>query len=363
MLVDEARAEQVAESRDRRVAVFAFGNRFGLLIAWAIVLIVFGALLPQTFLTPLNVANILNSQAILLILTLAVMLPLITGEFDVSVSGVLGISVVLVGLLNVNLQWPILAAIAVAIGAGLVVGIVNAFFVVRMGIPSFVVTLGTWTLLQGAALGISAGTVSGVDPGLVAATRTPVFGIFLVFFYALALTVIVWYALNQTPLGRQLFFTGANQAAARLNGVPVDRLRAGALVASAVVAAIAGVLLVGVLGSASPTVSSGYALSPFAAAFLGSVAFLPGRFNAWGSFVAVYFLATGINGLQLLGLAGWIEQVFYGAALILAVTFSTLSARRSEGSPRAGRRARAAVPASAAASASASASASDGHPE
>jgi ribose transport system permease protein len=125
-----------------------------------------------------------------------------------------------------------------------------------------------------------------------------------------------------------MLFTGANREVARLSGINVDRLRAGSLIVSSLIGAVAAVILAGVLGSADPNAANGYLLPPFAAAFLGATAITPGRFNPWGAFIAVYFLITGIVGLQILGLSGWIEQVFYGGALVLAVTLSRLAANR-----------------------------------
>ena len=115
---------------------------------------------------------------------------------------------------------------------------------------------------------------------------------------------------------------------ARLAGIRVDAIRAGSLIASATLSALGGVVLAGTLGSADPNVGGSYLLPAFAAVFLGATAISPGRFNPWGTFIAVYFLVTGVTGLNLLGLTGWVEQVFYGASLIVAVTFSHLATRR-----------------------------------
>ncbi len=254
------------------------------------------------------------------------------GEFDLSVSGVTGLSLVLIGWLNVIHGWPIVAAIAVALAAGLLVGCVNAFFVVVADVDSFIVTLGTSTILTGAVLGINTQSTGGISDGLIDAVHTRVAGLPLAFYYGLAVTVAVWYLLSHTPLGRYLQFVGSGRAVARLSGLKVSRLRAGSLIASAFVAAFAGVILAGWLGASDVTVVNSYLLSSFAAAFLGASIIHPGRFNAWGTLIAVYFLVTGITGLQLLGLAGWIEFVFYGASLILAVTIT-----RAISLPRAGR--------------------------
>ncbi|MGH7108899.1 MAG: ABC transporter permease [Stellaceae bacterium] len=116
---------------------------------------------------------------------------------------------------------------------------------------------------------------------------------------------------------------------ARLSGLAVGRLRFGALVAGGVLAAIAGVLYAGTSGSADPNSGDSFLLPAFAAAFLGSTTIVPGRFNAWGAFAAVYFLVTGINGLSLLGIQVFIQDLFYGGALIIAVALSIL-VRRTE---------------------------------
>jgi ribose transport system permease protein len=290
-------------------------RRYGVVFVWIAVIIVFSILRPDTFFTFATVQTLAGSQAVLLIIAIGLLIPLTAGEFDLSVSGVTGLSLVLIGWLNVIHEWPIVAAIAVALAAGLLVGCVNAFFVVVADVDSFIVTLGTSTILTGAVLGINTQSTGGISDGLVDAVHTRVLGLPLAFYYGLAVTVAVWYLLS-------LQFVGSGRAVARLSGLKVSRLRAGSLIASAFVAALAGVILAGWLGASDVTVANSYLLSSFAAAFLGASIIHPGRFNAWGTLIAVYFLVTGITGLQLLGLAGWIEFVFYGASLILAVTIT-----------------------------------------
>ena len=158
--------------------------------------------------------------------------------------------------------------------------------------------------------------------------RTNLFGVQLVFYYGLALVLALWYVLSHTPLGRYLYFVGEGRNVARLSGIRVDAIRVGALIAGSTISAAAGVFQAGLIGGADPTIGPTLLLPAFAAAFLGATAIVPGRFNPWGTFIAVYFLATGIVGLQLIGLSGWIEQVFYGAALILAVAASRIASKR-----------------------------------
>jgi ribose transport system permease protein len=303
-------------------------DRYGLLIAWAIVVAVFAILEPDTFFTFANLHTILGTQAVLLILALALLLPLTVGEFDLSVTGALSVSLVLIGYLNVQRGWPIVGAVAVSLLSGVLIGLVNTFFVMVVGVESIVVTLGTGTMWLGVGYGINAVNISGISAGLVSVTRNDLLGVPFAFWYGLLLTLALFYMYAFTPLGRYLYFVGANRQVSRLSGIPVGMIRAGALMASAVISSLAGVVLAGVIGGAGPTIANGYLLPAFAAVFLGATAINPGRFNPWGTFIAVFFLITGITGLELLGFTGWVENAFYGASLVLAVALSRLAARR-----------------------------------
>jgi ribose transport system permease protein len=305
-----------------------FASRYGLIIALLVSIAVFSILRPHTFFTTENLQTTLGSQAVLLILTLALLLPFTAGEFDLSVAGVMGIANILIGWLTIEHGWALLPAVVVAIASGALIGLINAALIVGVGVDSIIVTLGSGTLLLGAGMGINSNIVPGISQTLVDASRTEVLGVQLIFFYGLVLTVVLWYVLSHTPLGRYLYFVGAGRDVARLAGLRVDLLRVGSLVACSTLAAVAGVLMVGDLGGSDPNVAAGFLLPAFAGAFLGSTAIHPGRFNPWGAFIAVYFLVTGITGLELMGLSGWIEQVFYGGSLVLAVTLSRLAARR-----------------------------------
>ena len=315
----------------RRPRLSALLERFGLVAAWLIVVIVFGVLEPRTFLTQGNFATIFGSQAVLLVLTLGLLIPLTAGDYDVSIAGVLTLSAMIVATLNVNLGWPIGWAIVVALLVGAAIGCVNGCLVTFFDIDPLIVTLGMGTVLSGVVLWISnSNTISGVSQTLVNLVVGRRFlGISLEFYYGLALAVVLWYVFEYTALGRRLLFVGRGRSVSRLSGLRVQRLRVGAMVASGVISAGAGVLYVGTIGGADPTSGLSFLLPAFAAAFLGTTAIVPGRFNPWGSFVAVYFLVTGITGLTLLGVESFVQDVFYGGALVLAVVLSQIARRRS----------------------------------
>ena len=306
-------------------------ERFALIGAWVIVIVIF-SFATNRFLTTGNISSLLGSQTVLLILALGLLVPLRVGDYDLSVASTLGVSAMVVAILNAQHGWAIVPACLVAIAVGAVIGLVNGVIVVRFDIDPFIVTLGMSTLLQGVIFWISnSQTVSGITFGLSNAVLTnTVVHIPIDFWYAVALCAILWYLFEFTPFGQRLLFVGQSKDMARLNGIAVGRARLIALVASGTIAAVAGVVFAGTTGSADPTSSTSFLLPAFAACFLGSTTLKIGRFNPWGTFIALYFIVTGTTGLQLLGAQSYVQQLFYGAALIIAVILSKLLRQRSD---------------------------------
>lgn len=305
-------------------------RRFALVVAWALVVALFGAIEPDTFLTAANFQAIFGSQAVLVVVTLALLIPLTAGDYDLSIASVLSLSSMLVAKLSVDGGWPVGWAILVAICSGATVGTVNGVLVALLRLDAFVVTLGSGTFVSGMVFWISGSrTIGGVSSNLTNAVYTSrLLGISNEFWYAILLCLGVWYVLDFTAVGRRLLFVGRGRRVARLSGVRVARVRLGAFVAAGTLSALAGVLYVGTTGAADPSSGANFLLPAFAAAFLGATAISPGRFNPWGSVISVYFLVTGITGLQLAGAESFVQQLFYGGALVVAVGLSRLAAGR-----------------------------------
>ena len=305
-------------------------ERFALPAVWLVVIIVFSVLRPSSFFTMGNFASMFGSQAVIAILTLGLIVPLTSGDYDLSVAGNLTLSAMLVALLNVNHHVPVYLAAAVALAVGALIGLINGAFIMIFGIESLIVTLGTGTFLQGIVLWISGqNTITGISSALVDPVIVHRFlGIPLEFYYGLILCGMIWYVFEYVPLGRRLLIVGRSRSVARLSGLRVQRIRWGALVVSGVISALAGVIYAGTSGGADPTSGTALLLPAFAAAFLGSTTIFPGRFNPIGAFVAVYFLVTGITGLEIMGVQSFVQYLFYGGALVIAVVLSQLARRR-----------------------------------
>ncbi|MDR6100529.1 ribose transport system permease protein [Agrobacterium larrymoorei] len=321
-----------AKSKVQRPAIHIKreGERFALVAAWLALIIVFGILMPDSFLSWRNFSTMFGSQAVLVVLTLAIIIPLTSGDFDLSGASVLTMSSMLIAVLNVKYGWPIGPVIIVAVLSGAVIGAINAFFVLYFRIHSLIVTLGVGTFVNGMILWVSQSqTISGVSMTLVEwVIINRLLGIPLAFFYALILAVVIWYVLEYTIPGRKLLFVGRGREVSRLNGINVEKVRAISFIISGLIAALAGVFYSGMTGSADPLSGLNLLLPAFAAAFLGATTISPGRFNSFGAIVSVYFLVTGITGLTMLGAQAYVQNLFYGGALVIAVSLSQLVRNR-----------------------------------
>ena len=312
--------------RLRRLGAAA-GQKYALIVVFAAIVGLFSVLNPAVFATGANAQTIASTQATVALLALAAMLPLVVGQFDISVGYQFGLAQGLCAYLIINEGVPAVVAILVTLAAGLLIGLVNGVLVAKVKLNSFVATLGVGILVLGLTQWLTQDvTITGALPALFTDLgRNAVLGIPLPFVYVLAATAVLWVALEYTPWGRECDATGGNERAALLAGVRTERRTVQVFVFAALLAALSGGLSVMILGASSPTVGLGSLLPAFAGAFLGATSIRPGRFNAIGTLIAVYLVATGITGLQQEGAQPFVQQLFNGAALLIAVTLARLS--------------------------------------
>jgi ribose transport system permease protein len=299
--------------------------KYSLILVLIAIGVFFSIIEPDTFPTWSNVTAMLSSQSVALLLALAVLIPLRAGDFDLSIAATMVFASTMAPLVWGDWGLPLPAAIVLTLMFGAAVGLANSFFVVGLGINAFVVTLGSMTLLGGLTTWVTGGElVNHVPTQLISFARTDWLGIPAAVYYGWALAIILYFVFEYTPVGRYLLFLGGNPEASRLAGISVKRVRTGAFVAAGLISSIAGIILVGKIGVADPTVGPSYLLPPYAAAFLGLAAVQLGRFNVMGTVIAVYLLTVATTGLLLLGAEAWVSEVFNGAALLLAVSFARL---------------------------------------
>ncbi len=303
---------------------------YGLVILTLLLILLFSVLLPKTFPTLLNLRAIISDKAIIALLSLGAMIPMAAGRIDLTV----GYGIVLWHILAISLQtllgipWPMAVMIVLMLGA--MTGFFNGLLVEVAKIDSFIATLGTGTVLYAIALWHTGGRqMVGVLPdGFYSLSTTFVFGLPITGYYLIAITASMWLILEYTPVGRYLYASGANQRAAQLNGIPTRKYVIGAFMASGMMTALAGVLLASKLRIGQASVGLEFLLPALVGAFLGSTTIKPGRVNVWGTVVGVAILAVGISGIQQFGGSFWVEPLFNGVTLLIAIGIAGYAQRR-----------------------------------
>jgi len=321
------------KGRDR---VLDFVERYALVVLFIATFVFFSvwSKTSSTFPHATNIKNVLGGEAYSGILALAIMIPLVCGEFDFSVGNNAGLTQVLCAGFMARLGMPVPLAILLPIGIGAFIGLSNGNTVARIGVNSLIVTLGISSVLLGIVEWYTNGqSISNhISPWLTNIANDEWFGLPVTLYILAVAAVIVYYMLEHTPYGRYLYSIGSNREAARLVGLRVERFVLLAFVLSGTLAGVAGILLVANSGGGNPQAGQIIdTLQALAAAYLGATAIKPGRFNVLGTMIAIYFLAFTVTGLSLAGVADWINSVFDGAALFVAVLVSTIIGRRRAG--------------------------------
>lgn len=302
-------------------------DRFSALYLWAAFMIVF-SLSSDVFLNWTSIRLVLTEKVIVAILALAFLIPLASDTFDLSIGHMMGFSLVIVNVIARDHPGiPQGLAAIIALAACALVGFASGFVVVRLRVNSFIATLGMSQVLSALTLLLSGNrqindvfSDSYRDFG-----RRKIFDLPMYFYFLLLLALIVWYVLEHTPTGRYLFATGGNREAARLAGVRTDRYAWGTLVISALIAGFAGLVQSWKVGTFGNDVGPGFLFPAVAAVFFGASQ-LRSRPNVWGTLIAVFTLAFGVKGLQLTFTGGnrpWIEPLFEGLSLLIAVAFAS----------------------------------------
>ncbi len=315
-------------SRGRLAAFVEAYTLLGLAIFAALVF----TFLPATagaFPTVENFQAIAGGQAVIMVATLAVLVPLICDEFDLSVGANLGLaSVVSASVMAAGL--PLAIAIAAGLASGVLIGVINGLLVTRVGVNAVIVTLGVSVIIHGIVQLRTGGKsiTEGIPTAWLDFGSAAILGVPLILITALAVAGAAYYVLMYTPYGRQLYMIGANRQAARLAGLNVNWLLFSCFVVGGFLAGIAGILQVARAGSAAPSVGETFTLPAFAAAFLAAAAIKPGRYNVWGAVVAITFLAILNGGLNIAGAAVYVADFVNGTALIAGVALAVYLRRR-----------------------------------
>jgi len=308
-----------------------FITKWGSVLTIVVLIIFFTISMPNSFMTTSNLTTILRSISIVTVIAIGVTVSLTINGFDLSVGSMATFADTLVISMFVWYMLPTVPAILVTIAVALIIGLVNAFLVVKIKIPDLLVTLSMLFILEGVAMTYAGG--GSISQGMPRLDGTPTFGTLPSSFrligqapYIIIIMLVVVAAvhifLNYTKYGRYLYVVGGNMEAARLSGIPVDRYRTMAYLISASLAALGGILLASRIGSAQINAGAGYLMPSVAAAFIGFSVAGAGRPNAIGTFAGAVLVGVLENGLVMMSIPYYSMNIVKGAVLAIALAFT-----------------------------------------
>lgn len=320
---------QVASAHKVRRWFMTFPRRQSVLLLTVVLFIIFSILQPHTFLTESNLQSLLLSNAVSTLAALAVLIPVVVGEFDLSVGYVVGFAAVIMAALGGESHYSGPLALMIGLLIGTAIGTCNGVLVAKFKINSLIATLGVGLAVSGLSVGASGSQILSTDiPSLFASlARTSFLGLGLPVWIVLALGAVMYWLFAFTPIGVKMYATGGSARVARMAGVRTTSLKIAAFAAAGLIAAFAGAVQLGLSGAADPSFGSSLLLPAFAAVFLGSTTVRPGHFNVGGTLIAILLLAVGFSGLSLEGVAFWTQPVFDGVVLIIGVLLSRSETR------------------------------------
>jgi ribose transport system permease protein len=278
------------------------------------------SLFVDRFLTPFNLTNILQQIAILTIVGSGLTFGFAAKEIDLSVGYTVGLSGVLVPLLLTS-GVPLALALLAGLAAGVAVGLINGILITKIGIPSLIATLSMGSILFGINFLMTGGRAiyGGLPDSYLALGQGQTFGIPNLAYFMVICVAIAWFIMERTVFGRYVYAVGGNQKAAELSGVRITFYRMAALVLVSVFAVIAGALLASRLGSGQPNVGERYLLDGLATVFIGMTMFRPGTSTVLGTLCGALFIGVINNGLNLIGMDTYIQNIVKGVIILIAV--------------------------------------------
>ena len=295
-----------------------------------IAMITFLSLKTDTFFTVSNLAVVARQISLSAIIAMGMTLVILTGGIDLSVGSVVAITSVIVGLVMVRMNMPIWLAIIAGIMVGVVVGLLNGIMIVRTKVPPFIITLGMMGLARGAALVITKGSsISGFPPSYLDIGQGFIFNLIPIpVVIAVVLAIIVHIILSRTSFGRRIYLLGSNEEAALLSGININSMKVAIFTICSALAAVEAVIETSRMATGQPASGSGYELAAIGAVIIGGASLLGGEGTILGTMLGAILLGLITNGLILMGISSYWQQVFSGIIIILAVALDTW--RRSQ---------------------------------
>lgn len=308
-----------ASNPARRVEWLRAGADYlGLVGALVLLVVIFG-LATRHFLSADTFRTIANQIPAMMLIATGMTLVLIVAEIDLSVGSVLGLCGAVTGVALTQWGWPLWAALAAALATGAACGAFNGLVSVRWRLPSFIVTLGMLEMARGAAHALTQSQTQYIGPAIGGIAEAHLLGLSLPFLLALAVVALGQAALSHSVFGRHMLAVGANEAAARLNGIDPRRVKAAVFVLSGLLVALAAIVDTSRFQSANPNAGTGFELQAIAAAVIGGTSLMGGRGSVARTFLGVLIIAVLNSGLASVGAKDEMKRLVTGAVIVAAV--------------------------------------------
>lgn len=300
---------------------------YGVLIGFVVLCIAISMATPA-FLSKQNVLNLLRQSSIIGIISAGMTFVIISGNFDISVGAVAALSGVIVMRLattGTNLFLAIIAAIVVCA----IIGLVNGIMVAKVNVPSLIATMAMVTIVRGILLMITGGyPITQTIPMLDSLGNGYFLGIPMPVIVFILVVIVSYIVLTQTKFGRHVYSIGGNQDASRLNGINVDSQKIKVFIINAVLAAIAGLVLTGRLGTASPVAGDSYDMDAIASVVIGGTSVSGGSGSVLKTIIGVLLMSVINNSFNLLGIDIFFQYIFKGLIILVAVGFDSYSKKK-----------------------------------
>lgn len=299
----------------------------GVLVPLLLFIGIFYALNP-TFLSPMSITTMLRAMSFVGIIGLGQTLLLISGAFDLSVGSTAGLAAIIFSYAMVKMNLPIPVAVLAGLATGVIVGLVNSFSVLKLGVPAFIATLGMLYIAKGITFLISKGyTIYPFPEVLQRFGPAEPLGTSWSFIIFVVLAVIAHLVLSKTTYGRKLYAVGGNQEVARLAGISPSAIQLSGFVITGVSAALAGMLLSARIVTGNPTIGLGWELNVIAGVVIGGVSLFGGSGSILGAVIGLLIMQVVTSGLVVVGVDPYWQTIAVGVIMIAAVAIDILRRR------------------------------------
>lgn len=307
-----------------------FKRNIGIIIGLILLVVIISFSTPK-FLTDSNLLNLLKSNSVNAIISCGMLLAILMGEIDISVGSTVGLTGVIGAYLITNAGLPVPVTVILCLGVGALVGVVNGVAISYLSVPAFVATLATQSIGRGLTEIISGGvTIRVRNDAYTALGNASVGGVSIIIIYAAVVIIFTWFLLNRTRFGYYIYALGGNKMAAQYSGVNVKKYNMLPYVLIGLFCGLGGIIWSARLGSAAATLGSGFEMDAIAAVVIGGTSMSGGVGTVGGTFIGILIIGVITNGLNLMGINSFWQDVFKGIIILAAVIIDVIRKSKSK---------------------------------